>query len=991
VSSDRDRLIDDLAQAILDGTPIDWTALAGLPNDGDRDLIDELRLLAAVADLHRSNPDDTDRPTPPRPATPPTSPEMWGHLELLERIGGGSFGDVYRAWDTRLDREVAVKLMPAEASGDPQIASIIREGRLLAKVRHPGVVTIFDAQQIGARVGLWMEFVRGRTLEQQLRDDGPCTPAEAVDIGAELCRAVAAVHEAGLLHRDIKAPNVVRADGGRLVLMDFGIGRELADGSITDLAGTPLYLAPEIFSGAPATGRTDVYSIGVLLFHVLTGAYPVHATHVSDLRRAHERRQPRPIRSLRPDVPVALAAAIDRALDPSPERRYGSAAALAQDLEALRPRSHTTLRLLGIAAALVLACGAVWAINHGGLTKSRAPAGAVALLAPQGWLLVGSFTGSTGDGDLEATLRQAVTGELEESPYLNVLPAARVIESLARLERPPTAPIDETLGLEICRREGLAALVTGSVDTRDGLYVVALRAMHVASGRVLATEPEGRRTREEALDAALGQGRRMRQLLGESVSSIQSMSPPLEPVTSSSFEAVRHFTLGKRLYDDAEERADEALPHFLQATSLDPDFAMAHVYTALAYGYLGQFERRRQYLENAATLASNPDARLGQLERDKILADYHTFYERFHEAAVHQRAMLSVRPGDGRILANLGLSYGALREHQQSIEALEAAWQSYPHPRVRWMLADMYSATGQADKAVALLGGYLDQPLDWMAYAKHLLISGRLEDARGAIEEAERQSNKAGYTSWEQLALVKADVFRSEGRYRDAAIALRAGLDRGGTSGVERVALAMASLLVDAGQRGEARTHVRAITVELARNRSVHGVLAARAGDLALADAILERLVAESKASRAPRSEARVEQLRAEIALARHHAPVALEHAVRSARLFTSPWTLVTLARAQQAAGRIPDAIVTWTSILERSGERAIDGDSPANSQVVLAHYEIARLLEQNGQGDAARRHNDRFLQWWERADVGLSALEDARARRLRLGIDRDK
>lgn len=985
MSADRDRLIDDLAQAILDGTPIDWPAVDGASADADGDLIDELRLLSAVADLHRSGPDPQD--TEPRLSSTSEHrafPKAWGHLELLERIGGGTFGEVYRAWDTRLDREVAVKLMPAENPADPQVASIIREGRLLAKVRHPGVVTIYDAQQIGDSVGLWMEFVRGRTLEQRLQQDGRCDAGEAVDIGIELCRAVTAVHDAGLIHRDIKTQNVVRATDGRLVLMDFGVGRELADGSITDLAGTPLYLAPEIFRGAKATPRTDVYSIGVLLFHMLTGAYPVHATLVSDLRRAHERGIARPIRSVRPDLPVNLAAAIDRALDPVPERRYGTAAALAEDLEALKPRSHRTLRLLGIAAAILLACGAVFSINHAWFASGRGPNnGRSALIAPRGWLLVGAFSGTTGDGDLEATLRQAVTGELEESPYLNVFPTALVKESLERMARPATTHIDETLGLEICRREGLAAFVTGSVDTLNGAYVVALRAMHVPTGRVLAMQSESRRTREEALHAALGQSRRMRELLGESVGSIQATSPPLEPVTSTSFEAVRHFTLGKGLYD--EERAREALPHFLEATALDPDFAMAHVYTALSYGYLGQFERRKESLEKAALLAKSSESRLGQIEREKILADYHTFFERFHDAAAHQRAMLSLRPGDGRVLANLGLSYGALRQHQQSIEALEAAWLSYPHPRVRWMLADMYSASGHPEKASALLGQYLDQPFDWIAYAKHLLIGGHPEEAGAALEEAERRSNRAEYASWTDLALGKADFLRSGGRYKDAEIALRAGLDRGGSPGIERVDLAMASLLVDMGRRRDAITHLRKVKVELARNRIVHGVLAARAGDLVTAGAVLEQLILEAKERQAPRPEARVEQLRAEIALARKQPAAALDHAVLAVRAFTNPWTLVTLARAQLAAGRIPDAIVTWTSILERSAERAIDGDAPAYSQVVLGHYEIARLLERNGNLDAARDHYDRFLRAWAQADEGLAAFDDARVRRRRL------
>ena len=985
MSDNRDQLIDDIAQAILDGTPIDWPAIDTAAGDTHRELIGELRLLSAVAELHRSDPDQPAAGTEQPPALQGKS---WGHLELLERIGGGTFGEVYRAWDTRLDREVAVKLMPADGADDPHVASIIREGRLLAKVRHPGVVTIFDAQQIGDRVGLWMEFIRGRTLEQQLQEEGRCDPAEAVDIGIELCRAVTAVHDAGLLHRDIKTQNVVRASDGRLVLMDFGIGREVADGSISDLAGTPLYLAPEIFRGRAATMRTDVYSIGIVLFHMLTGTYPVQASVVSDLRRAHDRGDARPVRTVRPDVPASLATAIDRALNPVPEQRYGTAATFAHDLAALKPRANAALKRLATAGAIVLACAAVFGINHAWLGRSRvSQSGRTGFIAPQGWLLVGAFTGTTGDRDLEATLQQAVTGELEESSYLNVFPVTRLRESLERMERPLTTSIDEQLGLEICKREGLDAVVTGSINSQDGLYVVSLRASHAATGQVLAMAPESRPTREEALNAALGQGRRMRQLLGESATSIQSVSAPLEPVTSKSFEAVRHFTLGKALYD--QERVEDALPHFLQATSLDPDFAMAHVYAGLSYGYLGQHENRRRAFEAAAALAQSGKSPLGPFEREKILADYHTFFERFHDAAAHQRAMLSLRPGDGRVLANLGMSYAAIREHQQSIAALEAAWQAYPHPRVRWMLADMYSATGQPDRAAALVGQYLDQPFDWIAYAKHLLIAGRSDEAPNALEEAERRSNKDGYVSWTDLALGKADFLRSEGKYREAELALRAGLDRGGTPGIERLELAMASLFVDSGKKRDAVAHLRTIKVELARNRIVHGVLAARAGDLALADATLRQLTVDAQERRAPRPEARLEQLRAEIALAHHQPSSALDHAFRAARSFTSPWTLVTLARAQTAAGRAADAIVTWTSILERSGERVIDADAPAQSQVVLAHLEIARLLEQADNLDGARDHYDRFLRSWERADEGLAALAVAREARLRLGSAR--
>ena len=183
-----------------------------------------------------------------------------------------------------------------------------------------------------------MEFVRGHTLEQILDQRKVVSAAEAVDIALELCRAVSAVHGAGLLHRDIKAHNVMRAEDGRIVLMDFGTGRELEDDASSDLAGTPLYLAPEVLQGQKATVRSDIYSLGVLLYHLVTGSYPVQARTVREIRRAQELGERTAIQTARSDVPSKLARVIERAIDPRPERRYQSADALAADLAALQPR-----------------------------------------------------------------------------------------------------------------------------------------------------------------------------------------------------------------------------------------------------------------------------------------------------------------------------------------------------------------------------------------------------------------------------------------------------------------------------------------------------------------------------------------------------------------------------------------------------------------------------------------------------------------------------
>jgi Flp pilus assembly protein TadD/TolB-like protein len=281
---------------------------------------------------------------------------------------------VYRAWDPKLDREVALKLIPV-ASGNAA-ASIIREGRLLARVRHPNVVTIHGADQIDGYIGLWMELVPGRTLEELLRARTTFEPAEVTRIGIELCQALSAVHAAGLLHRDIKAQNVMRADDGRVVLMDFGAGRELTDEE-SDLTGTPLYLAPELFQGQPATIRSDVYSLGVLLYHLLTASYPVEGKTVREVRDAHARGTRAPLNLVESNAPRRVARVVERAIDPRPEQRYQSAAAFGTGLKTAATSPLRRWRWHA-AAAIVLAFIFAWKAASPALTEVERPSIAVA-------------------------------------------------------------------------------------------------------------------------------------------------------------------------------------------------------------------------------------------------------------------------------------------------------------------------------------------------------------------------------------------------------------------------------------------------------------------------------------------------------------------------------------------------------------------------------------------------------------------------------------
>jgi tRNA A-37 threonylcarbamoyl transferase component Bud32 len=334
----------EVAEAIADGTWSDDTA--GELADS---ILTELQLIAKVARIHgaavaepvsdiaspRSLGEVLSRTLPPSATRPDLSTATrWGPLFVLDRVGGGAFGDVYRAWDPALDREVALKRLRLAQTAKSKASELVREGQLLASVRHPNVIDVHGAAAIDGELGIWMEFVRGRTLEQIVTDDGPMSADEAIVVGQSLCSALAAVHQQGLLHRDIKASNVMRAAGGRIVLLDFGTGTE-ADPESTatvHLAGTPLYMAPEVLKGTLATTRSDIYSLGVLLFFLVSGTYPVYGKSLAELRAAHKAGRRVSLADVRPDTPEAFSRLVEFAMVEDPKRRCPSAGTLLEKL-----------------------------------------------------------------------------------------------------------------------------------------------------------------------------------------------------------------------------------------------------------------------------------------------------------------------------------------------------------------------------------------------------------------------------------------------------------------------------------------------------------------------------------------------------------------------------------------------------------------------------------------------------------------------------------
>jgi serine/threonine-protein kinase len=310
-----------VAFRVADGGPVDWDeADRGAPTEQERRLLRHLRLVESLARVHRSSSESI----PPAPDRPVPS---WAHLDLLAKLGEGAFGEVYRAWDRRLAREVALKLLkPGPSSAQRTAATVIEEGRVLAKLRHPNVVTVHGAEVHDGRVGLWMELIHGRSLAEIVQGRGAFGAREAAIVGLDLCRALAAVHRAGVVHRDVKAQNVMREDGGRIVLMDFGTGMEAGtQSSDRKISGTPIYMAPEVLRGEPATERADLYALGVLLYHLVTRSFPQEAGSFHALREQHARGERKLLRDERPDLPEPFVRVVERATAAEPQERFATA------------------------------------------------------------------------------------------------------------------------------------------------------------------------------------------------------------------------------------------------------------------------------------------------------------------------------------------------------------------------------------------------------------------------------------------------------------------------------------------------------------------------------------------------------------------------------------------------------------------------------------------------------------------------------------------
>jgi serine/threonine-protein kinase len=761
---EREHLVE-LATAISDGESLDWDTIeSSARTDQDRALIRELRILSGLAAIHRQHSDavrspgdagatsDAEAATQTAPATLGT----WGDLTLMTRLGGGAFGDVYQAWDPKLAREVALKLLRRRPSAGDVEALVINEGRLLARVRHPNVVTVFGADRIDGRVGLWMDYIKGRTLEQIVRQQGPFGADEAAVVGVDLCRALAAVHAAGLVHGDIKAHNVMREDGGRIVLMDFGAGRELATrqgDAAADGAGTPIYMAPELFRGAEPSVRSDIYSLGVLLDHLVTGSYPVAARTSADVRAAHAKGERRLLRDARPDLPAAFIQVVERATSPDPQERFASAGAMEAaltrglDVPVSRKERTSTRFWFAAAAALALVAG-VWAWRS--TTRQPTPTAGAAVVRS---LAVLPFVNSAGadeeyfsDGTTELlTARLSKIGSLKVISHTSTL----------RYKGTQRTPVDIAADLKV------DALLSGSIAKSRDRVRLSAQIIQAGTGQLLWADSYER----QLTDYFVLQSDLVRDVVRNiRVALSPDQAASLAEQATSQPEAQDAYLKGAAAMQSfSESGLRAAIDHFKRAIELDPRYARAYASLAQAYALLGPGYKAMPRDESYA-LTREAAAKALELDERLNAAHYAMSFVKFDfefdwpAAEAHLRRALELSPSDANAHQHYGTYLSAMGDREGSIRELRLARELDPFlTERRSELAMVLYYARRYEEALAELqsGSQIDPQFEMFRFGLARVYDAmqRPREALGELESLRERNDSAKQA---ELARVRA-------------------------------------------------------------------------------------------------------------------------------------------------------------------------------------------------------------------------------------------